>query len=38
MRTIELEAAGWTTILNFCDALLVAIGIQWHGRNLIHVS
>ncbi len=35
VRTIELHAQGWNTILDFYDALLTAIGApDWHGRSI----
>src|SRR5579863_8694322 len=35
MKIIELDAANWTTILDFCDALLVGIGApEWHGASV----
>jgi Barstar (barnase inhibitor) len=34
MKIIELDAANWTTILDFCDALLASIGApKWHGAS-----
>ncbi len=35
MRWIDLDASGWTTILDFYDALLAALGApEWHGRSV----
>lgn|ERR1700724_3855860 len=35
MRVIELDAGNWSTVLDFYDALLAALGApEWHGRNL----
>lgn len=35
MRVIELDARAWSTIEDFIDALLAAIGAPvWHGRSL----
>jgi hypothetical protein len=34
MRTIELDATNWKSILDFYNALLPAIGAPaWHGKN-----
>ena len=34
MRVIELDAREWTTVLDFYNALLTALGApEWHGRN-----
>jgi hypothetical protein len=34
MRTIELDATKWKTVLDFYDALLGAIGApKWHGKS-----
>lgn len=35
VRTIELHAQDWNTVLDFYDALLAAIGApDWHGRSI----
>ena len=35
MRVIELDAKGWTTVLDFYDALLAALGApEWHRTNI----
>jgi RNAse (barnase) inhibitor barstar len=35
MRIIELDASNWTTVLDFYDALLPALGApEWHGKNV----
>jgi hypothetical protein len=35
MRTIELDASGWKTPLEFYDALLAALGApEWHGQSI----
>ena len=35
MRTIELDARNWRTVLDFYDALLAEIGAPaWHGRSI----
>jgi RNAse (barnase) inhibitor barstar len=35
MRTIELDATGWRTILDFYDAILPALGAPaQHGKNV----
>ena len=35
MRTIELNARSWRTVLDFYDALLAEIGAPaWHGRSI----
>lgn len=34
MRTIELDATKWKTVLDFYDALLAGIGApEWHGKS-----
>jgi hypothetical protein len=34
MRTIELNAENWETVIDFCHALLAAIGApKWHGMS-----
>lgn len=34
MRTIELDATKWKTIIDFYDALLAAVGApKWHGKS-----
>lgn len=34
MRTIELDATKWKTIIDFYDALFAAIGApEWHGKS-----
>jgi RNAse (barnase) inhibitor barstar len=35
MRVIELDAKSWSTVLDFYDALLAALGAPpWHGTNI----
>ena len=35
MRSIELDAANWESVLEFYDALLAALGApHWHGRSI----
>ncbi|HMI18340.1 MAG TPA: barstar family protein [Sphingomonas sp.] len=35
MQTVELDAATWTSALDFYDALLAAlIAPKWHGKNV----
>ena len=35
MKLIELDARDWRTVLDFYEALLVALGApRWHGRNV----
>lgn len=35
MRSIELDASGWKTVLDFYDDLLAALGApDWHGRSI----
>ena len=35
MRIIKLDASGWKTLLDFYEALLVALEApHWHGRNI----
>ena len=35
MRMIELDALDWKTLLDFYDALLVAVGApEWHGQSI----
>jgi hypothetical protein len=34
MRTIELDANGWSDVADFYEAILAALGAPaWHGRN-----
>ena len=34
MRIIQLDATKWKTVLDFCRALLAAIGApEWHGKS-----
>jgi hypothetical protein len=35
MRIIELDAGNWTTVIDFCEALLAALGApEWHGESI----
>jgi hypothetical protein len=35
MRVLELDAEGWSTVLDFYDALLAALGAPpWHGTSI----
>jgi len=39
VRQIVLDASAWTTIVDFYDALLPALGAPaWHGRNFNALS